>query len=112
MIIYPCSAKTAANAEEHVKKETIPMSSFLIFTEDSDGRVDRIYIAGEKRVLLEVDNMIAAVSCLMFIYYVCNLEYPKECFNTYLFLQRAVLKVFDRVKVPTKVLLLLNELYK
>ena len=88
------------------------MSPFLIFIEDSQGRVDRIYIAGEKRVLMELDNIVAAVSCLMFMYYVCNLEYPKECFNTFLFLQRTVLKVFDCVKVPTKVLLFLNELYK
>lgn len=53
---------------------------------------------------MELDNIVAAVSCLMFMYYVCNLEYPKECFNTFLFLQRTVLKVFDRVKFPTKVL--------
>ena len=61
---------------------------------------------------MELDNIVAAVLCLMFMYYVCNLEYPKECFNTFLFLQRTVLKVFDRVKVPTKVLLFSNELYK
>ena len=88
------------------------MLPFLIFIEDRQGRVDRIYIAGEKRVLMGLENIVAAVTCLMFMYYVCKLEYPKECFNTFLFLQRTVLKVFDRVKFPTKVLLFLNELYK
>ena len=88
------------------------MTPFLVFTEDSDGRVNKIYIAGEKHILMELDNVIDGVSCLMFVYYVCNLEYPKQCFNTFLFLQRAILKVFDRVKVPTKVLMFLNELYK
>ncbi len=72
--------------------------------------MDKISIAGEKMVLLDADDVVSAVSSLMFICYVCNLEYPKECFNTFLFLQRAVLKVFDRVKVPTMVLLLMNEL--
>ena len=108
---FICFPQTAANAEEHVRKEVVPMTPFLIFTEDSDGRVNKIYIAGEKRILMELDNVIDGVSCLMFVYYVCNLEYPKQCFNTFLFLQRAI-SVFDRVKVPTKVLMFLNELYK
>ena len=95
-----------------MKAPGCPISPFLIFTEDSEGRVDKISIAGEKRVLLDADDVVSAVSSLMFMYYVCNLEYPKECFNTFLFLQRAVLKVFDRVKVPTRVLLLMNELFQ
>ena len=88
------------------------MYPYVIFCEDSNGSVNRIFIAAEKRILMEADDILAAVSSLMFIYYICNLEYPKQCFDTFLFLQRAVLKLFDRVKVPTKVLLFLNELYK
>lgn len=95
-----------------VNEVNSPKSPYLIFIEDSDGRINDIFIGGENQVLMETDNIVAAVTSLMFIYYVCNLEYPKQCFNTFLFLQRAVLKIFDRVKVPTKVLLLLNELYK
>ena len=69
------------------------MTPFLKFTEDSDGRVNKIYIAGEKSILMELDNVIDGVSCLMFVYYVFNLEYPKQCFNTFLFLQRAILRL-------------------
>ena len=81
-----CFAQTTANAEEHVRKEVVPITPFLTFTEDSEGRVNKVYIAGEKCILMELDNVIDAVSCLMILYYVCNLEYPKQCFNTFLFL--------------------------
>ena len=64
----------------------MPITSLLIFTEDSEGRVSKVYIAGDKCILMELDDVIDAVSCLMFLYYVCNLEYPKQCFNTFPFL--------------------------
>ena len=53
-----------------MKAPGCPISPFLVFTEDSEGRVDKISIAGEKRVLLDADDVVSAVSSLMFMYYV------------------------------------------
>jgi hypothetical protein len=44
------------------------MSPYIIFCEDNNGRVNRIFIATEKRILMEADDFLAAVSSLMSIY--------------------------------------------
>ena len=45
-----------------------PMSPFLVFTEDSEGRVDKISIAGEKWVILDADDVVSAVSSLILLF--------------------------------------------
>ena len=84
------------------------MSPFLIFGGSVVEPACEFCIAGEREVLVSIlGGIIDAVGALMFMYYVHNLEYPKECFNTFLFLQRAILKVYDTQKVPTRVLMLM-----
>ena len=69
------------------------------------------FIAGEQEVIMSISGgIVHAVGVLMFLYYVCNLQYPKECYNTFLFMQRTILKVYDTQKLPTKVLVLMSEL--
>ena len=41
---------------------------------------------------------------LLLLYFVCNVEYPKEFLNLHLFLQRYILKVYDSERLPTKLL--------
>ena len=87
------------------------MSPLFIFPDLEPAVYENIYIAGEKQLLMAITGgIIEGVGSLMFLYYVCNLKYPKECFNTLTFLQRQILKVYDTQKVPTKVLMLLSEL--
>ena len=70
-----------------------------------------IFISGEREILLRINGgYTSALITLLLLYFVCNIQYPKECTNVYLFLQRYVLKVYDIVKLPTKVLQFLNEL--
>ena len=45
-----------------------PMLPFLVFTEDSEGRVDKISIAGEKWVILDADDVVSAVSSLILLF--------------------------------------------
>ncbi|XP_073250654.1 uncharacterized protein [Porites lutea] len=86
------------------------MTPFIIF-EGQLQASDDIYLSGERNLLLKVNGgHTSALVTLLLIYFVCNIEYPKECRNTYLFLQREVLNVYDSVKLPTKVLQLMNEL--
>ena len=101
------SIKTTENPENLVKNPNSPMLPHLVITEDDNGRVSEISIAAERQVLVETDDVVTGIISLLFLYYVCNFEYPKQCHNTFMFLQRKVLNVCDRVKVPTKVLLLI-----
>ncbi|CAB4011852.1 Hypothetical predicted protein [Paramuricea clavata] len=69
-------------------------------------------VVAENHVVFKHLGLLDAVESMMLLYYVCTLEYPKECFNTFLFLQRQVLKVYDTQKIPTKVLVLMSDIDK
>ena len=86
------------------------MPPFIIINGPIDDPDNNFIMAGENEILAEAEGILEAVEVLLMMYYVCNIQYPKECFNTYIFLQRSVLKVFDNQKLHTKVLLLLSEL--
>ena len=51
-----------------------------------------------------------ALITMLLLYFVCNVEYPKECFNVFLFLQRYILKVYDSARLPITLLQFLNKL--
>ena len=86
------------------------MPPFIVF----EGEVhspDDIFISAEQEILLKINGgHTSALTTLLLIYFVCNIQYPKECMNVYTFLQRYILNVYDSVKLPTKVIQLLNEL--
>jgi hypothetical protein len=88
------------------------MSPFIVIGGTVDEPNEEMAVAAENQVLLKASGILEAFECLMCIYYVCNVQYPKDCANTYMFLQRSILKVFDNQKVPTKVLILMSELDK
>ena len=73
-----------------------------------------IFIAAEQKIIMKLPTgcMIEAIKCLLFTYYICNLQYPAECANVYIFMQRRFLKVFDQQKVPTRVMMRMSELLK
>lgn len=89
------------------------MTPFLVFGGAlEEPQLDQVAIVAENQVLLHADGLLESIELMMMLYYVCNIEYPKEIFNTLFFLQRQVLQVFDTQKVPTKVLVFLDELSK
>lgn len=89
------------------------MAPFLVIDGTmEDPQPTDVSVVAENRVLLKSMKLLDALESMLLIYYVCNIEYPKECLNTFLFLQRMAMKVFDTRKVPTKVLLLMSELSK
>ena len=92
------------------KKTKSDMSPFLIICGSIVDPDEEMMVAGENELLLNASGILEAVEMMLMVYYVCNMAYPKECLNTYLFLQRSVLKVFDSQKLPTKVLILVSEL--
>ena len=55
---------------------------------------EEMVIAAENEVLLQVEGILQAVESLMCMYYVSNIQYPKECLNTFIFLQRNILKAY------------------
>ena len=73
---------------------------------------DETSVVAENQVIFKDVGFLDAIESMMMLYYICNVEYPKECFNTFLFLQRQVLKVHDTQKVPTKVLVLMSDIEK
>lgn len=64
-------------------------------------QLDEVAIVVEKEVLVHANRLLESIELMMILYYVCNIEYPEEIFNTLFFLQRHVLKVYDTQKVPT-----------
>ena len=110
-MLFPTILKSGYDAAEEASLTKPNMSPFLIFGGSVVEPAGEFCIAGEREVPMPISGeIIDAVGALMFMYYVHNLEYPKECFNTFLFLQRAILKVYDTQKVPTRVLMLITEL--
>ena len=91
---------------------------FLVFKECSIQEPDlisaEIFISAEQKIIMRLPTgcMIEAVKCLLFTYYICNLQYPAECANVYIVMQRRFLKLFDQQKVPTRVMMLMSELLK
>ena len=71
-----------------------------------------VAIIAENRAILEGMGLVDALESMMFLYYICNLEYPKECANTFILIQRMIMNVYDTQKVPTKVLVLMSDLSK
>ncbi len=59
-----------------------------------NGTFVEMVIAAENEVLLQVEGILQAVESLMCMYYVSNIQYPKECLNTFIFLQRNILKAY------------------
>ena len=91
---------------------TPSMSPFIVIGSTVNEPNEEMAIAGENEVLLKASGILEAFECSMCMYYICNEQYPKVCANTYMFLQRSILNVFDNQKVPTKVLIFMSELSK
>ena len=86
------------------------MPPFIIF----EGKLcspDNIFISGEQELLIKINGGVhRSVDYFLLLYFVCYVEYPKECVNVYLFLQKYILKVYDSARLPTKLLQFLNVL--
>ena len=88
------------------------MSPFVFIGKAVNDPNEEMAVVGENEVLVNASGILEVFESLMCIYYICKIQYPKECANTYIFLQRSLLKVIDTQKVPTKVLILMSELSK
>ena len=72
---------------------------------------DNIFISGQQELLIEINGgHTEALITFSLLYFVCYVEYPKECVNVYLLLQSYILKNEDNARLPTKLLQFLNEL--
>ena len=61
---------------------------------------DDIYLGAEQEILLKINGgHTSALTASLPVYFVCNtcIQYPKECMNVYMFLQRNVLNVYESV---------------
>ena len=77
-----------------MKQTMSGMSPFIVFGGTFVEPEEEMVIAAENVVLLQVEGMFQAVESLICMYYVCNIQYPKECLNTFVFLQRNILKAY------------------
>ena len=75
-----------------MKQTKSGMSPFIVFGGTFVEPEEEMVIAAENEVLLQVEGILQAVESLICMYYVCNIQYPKECLNTFIFLQRNILK--------------------
>ena len=70
-----------------------------------------IFISGEQELLIKINGgHTEAPITFLLLYFVCYVQYPKECVNVHLFLERYILKVYDSARLPTKLLQFLNVL--
>lgn len=89
------------------------MAPLLVIGGDCDNpQPDETSVVAENQLIFRDAGFLDGVESMLMLYYVCNLEYPKECLNTFFFLQRQVLKVHDMQKVPTNVLVLMSDIQK
>ena len=74
------------------------MPLFIIF-EGELHSPDDIYLSAEQEILLKINGeLTSALTMLLLVYFVCNIQYPKECMNVYMFLERYV-SIYESVKL-------------
>ena len=54
-----------------------------------------VAIIAENRAIFEAMGLVDVLDSMVFLYYICNLEYPKECANTFIVIQRMIMNVYD-----------------
>ena len=67
-------------------------------------------LGGEQDLLIKINGGAHTEALITMLYFVCNVEYPKECLNVFLFRQRYILKVYDSARLPITLLQFLNKL--
>ena len=89
------SQYTFSKDASEVANSTKPaMAPFLIFNGCLEEPGEQSVAAENKLILPDATDIIKATELLMFWYYVCNLEYPKECFNTFFFFAKTCIEGF------------------
>ena len=75
------------------------MPLFIIFEGELQSP-DGIYLSAEQEILLKINGGLtsAPLTMLLLVYFVCNIQYPKECMNVYMFLERYV-NIYESVKL-------------
>ena len=86
MHVFFCTILKSGDDAAEVASLTKPnMSPFLIFGGSVVEPAGEFSIASERDVLMSISGgVIDAVGAMTFMYYVCNLEFPKECSNIFL----------------------------
>ena len=86
---------------EELKINSPPSVLFVGQLQDFD---EILIIVAEGEVLFNVSGgHLSALKCLIAVYYTLNFCYAKGCTNTYTFLQKHVLQIFDLYFTPVKV---------
>ena len=93
-MFFPTILKSGDDAAEVASLTKPNMSHFLIFGASVVEPEGEFCIAGEREVLMSISGgIIDAVGAMMSMNYVCNLEYPKECFNIF-FITKCLLSIY------------------
>ena len=86
--------KSGDDAAEVASLTKPNMSHFLIFGASVVEPAGEFSIASERDVLMSISGgIIDAVGAMTFMYYVCNLEFQKECFNIF-FITKCLLSIY------------------
>ena len=75
--------QVATDARKTLSERNQTKASFLIIGGSLVEPTEEIIIGGENEILMNLSGMIDAVEALTCLYYVCNIQYPKECGNTF-----------------------------
>ena len=64
----------------------------------------------EKMVVAKAEDLLEAVVAWFASFYIFNIKFPKNSKYTLTFLQKGILKLKDKVKIPVKVFKLMKQL--
>ena len=98
----------AIDLDEEAKK--LPLFPQIMVLQHNDSM--QVYIAVEKEILLESENIHESIIDLICVYFTFDIAYPKQLNPICLFLQHHVLELVDKQHVPNNVTILLSSLDK
>ena len=85
-------------------KQAKTNSPYMMASGDDLLHIQQIQIVVEKVILCSVNTFNKALVCLFATYYVFDMAYPRECKNSVLFLEKALLKLTNAEKMSSSAL--------
>lgn len=70
-----------------------------------------VYVVAEKSIIIECNGFLEVVYAAVGMYFVYNIDYPKQAATTYLFFESYILKLMPKT-IPTKLINFCNTLPK
>ena len=104
--------KELRNVQPRIRcSEALDFDQNVIFEKiTKDDASFKVYV--ESILIAEVKDFVQAVSILMSVHYIFNVNYSEKLHGTYMFIQKFILDINDNTNCPTKVLNLKSKLRK